>query len=194
MLVVIAFLEMMMTYVFIPAVQVYFMLSIINQLADNHFSKLAELVRSFLRFANRILLAVLIGYQGIQGMLLPLVDKVKNSTLIQAAKGLPGIGNSIGTVTDTVLGSGMLIKSAVGTGGILCIIILCFYPLLKLFIFQLMYRVGGALVQPVSDKRVAAVLTAAAESGVLLMKFVFAGALMFLLSITIVVVSTNLTM
>jgi stage III sporulation protein AE len=194
MLVVIAFLEMMMTYVFIPGVQVYFMLSIINQLADNHFSKLAELVRSFLRFANRILLAVLIGYQGIQGMLLPLVDKVKNSTLIQAAKGLPGIGNSIGTVTDTVLGSGMLIKSAVGTGGILCIIILCFYPLLKLFIFQLMYRVGGALVQPVSDKRVAAVLSAAAESGVLLMKFVFAGALMFLLSITIVVVSTNLTM
>jgi stage III sporulation protein AE len=121
------------------------------------------------------------------------MDKVKNNALLQAAKGLPGIGNSIGSVADTTLGTGMLIKSAVGTGGIICIIVLCFYPLIKLFLFQLLYRVGGAFVQPVSDKRVATVISAAAESGVLLMKFVFAGALMFLLSIAIVVVSSNMS-
>lgn len=193
MLIAISFLEMAMTNIFLPGVQVYFMLSMINQLAENRFSRLAELVRSFLRFGIRFIFGVLIGYQGIQGMLLPVMDKVKNNALLRTAKGLPGIGNSIGGVADTVVGSGMLIKSAVGVGGILCIFILCFYPLLKLFIFQLMYRIGSALVQPVSDKRVAASLQITAESGMLLMKFVFAGALMFLLSITIVVVSTNLT-
>ena len=194
MLIAISFLEMSMLHIFIPGVQVYFMLNIINQLADNRFSKLTELIKSFLRFGIRVLFGVLIGYQGIQGMLLPVMDKVKNNAVLKTAKGLPGVGNSIGSVADTVLGSGMLIKSAVGCGGILCIIVLCFYPLLKLFIFQLMYRVGSALVQPVSDKRVAAALHTAAESSMLLLKFVFAGALMFLLSITIVVVSTNITL
>lgn len=193
MLIAISLLEMSMLYVFFPGVQVYFMLNTINQLADNHFSKMAELVRSFLRFGIKVLFGVLIGYQGIQGMLLPVMDRVKNNAVLKTAKGLPGVGNSIGSVADTVLGSGMLIKSAVGVGGILCIVVLCFYPLLKLFVFQLLYRLGSALVQPVSDKRVAAALHTAAESGMLLMKFVFAGALMFLLSITIVVISTNLT-
>lgn len=194
MLIAISFLEMSMRHIFIPGVQVYFMLNIINQLADNRFSKLTELIRSFLRFGIRVLFGVLIGYQGIQGMLLPVMDKVKSNAVLKTAKGLPGVGNSIGSVADTILGSGMLIKSAVGCGGILCIIVLCFYPLMKLFVFQLLYRVGSALVQPVSDKRVAAALHTAAESSMLLLKFVLAGALMFLLSITIVVVSTNITM
>lgn len=192
MLLVISFLEMAMQNLFIPGVQIYFMLGLLNQLSENRFTRLAGLVKSFLRFGIKFLFGVLIGYQGIQGMLLPVMDKVKNNTLLQTAKGLPGIGNSIGGVADTVIGSGMLIKSAVGVGGILCIIVLCFYPLLKIFVFQLMYRAGSALVQPVSDKRVASALHVAAESGVFLMKFVFAGALMFLLSITIVIVSTNL--
>lgn len=194
MLIAISLLEMCTLYIFFPGVQIYFMLNTINQLADNHFSKMAGLVRSFLRFGIRFLFGVLIGYQGIQGMLLPVMDKVKNNTLLRTAKGLPGVGSSIGSVADTVFGSGMLIKSAVGVGGVLCILVLCFYPLLKLFVFQLMYRAGSALVQPVSDKRVAAALQTAAESSMLLMQFVFAGALMFLLSITIVVVSTNLTL
>lgn len=194
MLIAISFLEMSMLNIFIPGVQVYFMLNIINQLTDNRFSKLTGLIKSFLRFGIKVLLGVLIGYQGIQGMLLPVMDKVKNNALLKTAKGIPGVGNSIGSVADTVLGSGMLIKSAVGCGGIICIIVLCFYPLLKIFVFQLMYRVGSALVQPVSDKRVAAALHTAAESSTFLLKFVFAGALMFLLSITIVVVSTNIIM
>lgn len=194
MLIAISILETVMLHIFLPGVQVYFMLSMVNQLADHHFSKLAGLVKRFLKFGIRLLFGILIGYQGIQGMLLPIMDKVKGNALLRAAKGLPGIGNSIGGVADTVVGSGMLIKSAVGVGGILCILVLCFYPILKLFVFQLIYRIGSAFVQPVSDMRVVAALQTASECGGLLLKYVFAGAVMFVLSITIVVVSTNLTM
>lgn len=194
MLVMISLLEIAVRTFFIPGIQVYFILRIINQLADNHFSKLADLIRSFIKTGIRLLFGILIGYQGIQGMLFPVMDRVKNNSLLNAAKGMPGIGNSIGSVADTVLGSGMLIKSAVGVGGILCILIICVYPIVKLFIFQLVYRVCAALVQPVSDKRIASILQTAAESGVFLLKTVLAAGLMFLLSITIVVVSTNLAM
>lgn len=192
MLVMIGVLEMLAGSVFIPGTQVYFVLRMTDQLADGHFSKMAELVRSFLKNGIKLLFGIVVGYQGIQGMLFPVMDKVKNNTLLNTAKGLPGIGSSIGTVADTVVGSGMLIKSAVGAGGILCIVLICCYPLIKIFTFQLVYRIGAALVQPVSDKRIAAVLQTAAESGVLLMKIVFLAALLFLLSIVIVVVSTNL--
>lgn len=192
MLIVISLIETLMVNILLPGVQIYFLLSMMNQLADDHFSKLIELVRSFLRWTQRILFGILVGYQGIQGILMPVIDKVKNNTVLQTAKGLPGVGNTVGSVADTVVGTGILIKSAIGVGGLICILVLCFYPLVKLLIFTVMYRIGGAVVQPVSDRRVAAALHAAAESGKILAGYVFAGALMFLLSIIIILICTNM--
>lgn len=192
MLIVISLIETLMVNILLPGVQIYFLLSMMNQLADDHFSKLIELVRSFLRWTQRILFGILVGYQGIQGILMPVIDKVKNNTVLQTAKGLPGVGNTVGSVADTVVGTGILIKSAIGVGGLICIFVLCFYPLVKILIFAVLYRIGGAVVQPVSDQRVAAALHAAAESGKILAGYVFAGALMFLLSIIIILICTNM--
>ncbi len=192
MLITLSLIEMLMVHVFLPGVQVYFLISMINQLANNRFSRMAELVRSFLRFSLKVLFGVLIGYQGIQGMLIPVMDKVKNNSMLQAAKGLPGVGNTLGSLADTVFGSGMLIKSAIGVGGLICILLLCFLPLVKIFVYTALYRLGSALLQPVSEKRVVSAVYAAAESGKLLMGYLFAGALMFLLSIIIILVCTNL--
>ncbi len=192
MLIVISLIETLMVNILLPGVQIYFLLSMMNQLADNHFSRLTELVRSFLRWTQRILFGILVGYQGIQGILMPVLDKVKNNTVLQTAKGLPGVGNTVGSVADTVVGTGILIKSAIGVGGLICILVLCFYPLVKLLIFTVMYKIWGAVVQPVSDRRVAAALHAAAESGKILAGYVFAGALMFLLSIIIILICTNM--
>ncbi len=46
---------------------------------------------------------------------------------------MPGVGNTAGSVMDTVYGSGLLIKSAVGVGGVIAIVILCLYPMMKVF-------------------------------------------------------------
>ena len=192
MLIAISLIETLMVKVLFPGVQIYFLLSMMDQLAENHFSRLTGLVRSFLRWSQRILFGVLVGYQGIQGILVPVIDKVKNNTVLQTAKGLPGVGNTVGGVADTVVGTGLLIKSAIGVGGLICILVLCFYPLVKIVVFTLLYRIGGAVVQPVSDRRVAAALQAAAESGKILAGYVFAGALMFLLSIIIILICTNM--
>jgi stage III sporulation protein AE len=101
------------------------------------------------------------------------------------------VGNTFGSLADTVVGSGILIKSAVGVGGVICIGILCFYPLLKIIVFTIMYRVGSAVLQPVSDRRMVAAMQAAGESGKLLLGFVFAGTLLFVFSIIIVLFCSN---
>lgn len=194
MLVAMGLLEMLMGGFLLPGVQIYFFMNVVNQLSEHRFSRMVDLVGSVLRWSVRILFAVLIGYQGIQGMLVPVMDKVKNNALWQSAKGLPGVGNTVGSVMDTMLGSGVLIKSAVGVGGVIGIFVLCIYPLLKLLIFTLVYKVSGAVVQPVSDGRIVAILQSAAASGKILLGFLLAGALMFILSITIVLVCTNMTM
>lgn len=192
MLIAMGLLEMLMKNILLPGVQIYFFLGVINQLAEHRFSRMVELIGSILRWSIKILFGVLIGYQGIQGMLIPVMDRVRNNTVWQTAKGLPGVGNTVGSVMDTVLGSGVLIKSAVGVGGLIAIIVLCLYPLLKLLMFTFLYKAGGAAVQPISDRRVVMILQSAAASGKILLGYLVASTLMFLLSITIILVSTNM--
>lgn len=194
MLIAMGLLEMLMKNILLPGVQIYFFLGVINQLAEHRFSRMVELIGSILRWSIKILFGVLIGYQGIQGMLIPVMDRVRNNTVWQTAKGLPGVGNTVGSVMDTVLGSGVLIKSAVGVGGLIAIIVLCLYPLLKLLVFTFLYKAGGAAVQPISDRRVVMILQSAAASGKILLGYLVASTLMFLLSITIILVGTNMTM
>ena len=192
MLLAMGILEMVMKNILLPGVQVYFFLSVVNQLAEHRFSKMVELIGSILRWSIKILFAVMIGYQGIQGMLVPVMDRVRNNTVWNAAKGLPGVGNTVGSVVDTVLSSGVLIKSAVGVGGLIGVLILCIYPLIQLLIFTLVYRIGGAVIQPISDRRIVMVLQSAAAGGKILLGYIAASTIMFMLSIVIVLFSTNL--
>lgn len=192
MLLAMGLLELLMKNILLPGVQIYFFLSVINQMAEHRFSRMVDLIGSVLRWSIKILFGIMIGYQGIQGMLVPVMDRVRNNAVWRAARGLPGVGNTVGSVVDTALGSGVLIKSAVGVGGLIGILVLCIYPLMKLFVFTFLYRVGGAVVQPVSDQRVVMMLQSVAASGKILLGLVAASTLMFLLSIVIVLVSTNL--
>lgn len=194
MLVAMGLLEMAMTSFLLPGVQIYFFMNVVNQLAEHRFSRMVELLGSILRWSVKILFGVLIGYQGIQGLLVPVMDKVKNNTIWQSAKSLPGVGNTMGSIMDTVVGSGVLIKSAVGIGGVIGIVVICIYPMIKVLVFTLVYKVGGAAIQPVSDRRMVAVLQSAAASGKILFGYIFAGALMFTFSIIIILVGTNMTM
>ncbi len=192
MLMAIGCMEMLMSYILLPGVQIYFFLSMIDLMAEGRFSRMVELIGSALRMCTRVLFGILIGYQGIQGMLVPVMDRVKANTLLQSAKGLPGVGNTVGSVLDTLFSSGVLIKSAVGVGGLIAILLLCVYPIIQLALFALSYKISGALVQPVSDTRIVTMLVAVHNSGKLLLGYVSAAALMFMLSIVIVLVSTNM--
>ena len=192
MLLAMGLLSMAMKYFLMPGVEIYFFLSVINQMAGHRFSKMVDLIGSILRMSIRILFAAMIGYQGIQGLLVPVMDRVRNNAVWNVAKGMPGVGNTAGSVMDTVYGSGLLIKSAVGVGGVIAIVILCLYPMMKVFLFPFLYRVAGAVAQPVSDHRIVMVLQSAATSGKLMLGYLLASGLMFLLSIVIVLVSTNL--
>ena len=138
-----------------PGLKSIFFLSVINQMAGHRFSKMVDLIGSILRMSIRILFAAMIGYQGIQGLLVPVMDRVRNNAVWNVAKGMPGVGNTAGSVMDTVYGSGLLIKSAVGVGGVIAIVILLSVPDDESFFYLPFYTVWQeAVAQPVSDHRV----------------------------------------
>lgn len=187
----IAIADNIIIHIFLPVVQVYFLINVLNPLSNWRFTKFAALMRSFVRIGTKTLLAVMIGHQGIQGLIMPALDGVKRSSLFRAANSIPGVGNVFGGVTDTVIGTGILIKSAVGVAGLVAVGVICLMPMLRLGVFTVVYKGLAAFAQPVTDKRLVSVYQSVADSGKLLLQLVFMTAVMFLVTLAIVIAATN---
>lgn len=188
----IAIAENVLANLFLPIVQIYFFISILNPLLGWRFTRFTALLRSFVRVGTKTLLTLMIGHQGIQGLIMPALDNVKRSSVFKAANSIPGVGNVFGGVTDMVIGTGVLIKSAIGVGGLAAIILICIVPVIRLGTFTVLYKGLAAFSQPVTDKRIVSVFQSTADSGKLLLYMVFMTAVMFLITITIVIAATNI--
>lgn len=107
----IAAVQWVQRYLLLPGVQLYVLFLLLDHLSkDDRLSHLAELVRTVIEWAMKSMTAAAIGFQVIQGLILPAVDGLKNTAVSRTVSAIPGIGNLFGSVTDTVLGSAVLLE------------------------------------------------------------------------------------
>ncbi|BCJ95718.1 stage III sporulation protein AE [Anaerocolumna cellulosilytica] len=188
----ITFVDMLLVHILIPMINIYLVISMANNLSkEDLLSKLADLISEVIRWSLKTLIGLVVGFNAIQGLILPVADSIKKSTLLKLAGAIPGIGNALGGVTESVIGAGILLKNAIGVAGVIVIITVCAVPIIKLAVTTLIYRVSSAAVQPISDKRMLKCVTASADACVLLLQTVIVGAILFLLTITIIAATTN---
>lgn len=173
-------------------IQVHVILNFINHLTrDEYLSQLSELVEKAAGWILKSMLALVIGFNTIQGMISPVIDSLKSTAFSRVAGMIPGIGNVAGSVTDVLLGSAVLIKNGVGAAALIVIALLCLTPLLKLGILSLILELAAALIQPVSDKRMTGCAAGVGRSIRLLFQAVFTVAVLFVITIVVVTVSVR---
>lgn len=186
----IAAVQWVQRYLLLPGVQLYVLFLLLDHLSkDDRLSHLAELVRTVIEWAMKSMTAAAIGFQVIQGLILPAVDGLKNTAVSRTVSAIPGLGNLFGSVTDTVLGSAVLLKNAVGVCGMIAVLMLCLAPVCRLAFCTLIYKAMAALVQPVGDKRLNECVAAVAEGVGLLLKIMMSCSMLFFLTIAIVTAS-----
>lgn len=182
--------QMIMRYVVLPGIGCYVLLQLLNQLGkEDYLSKMAELLKNILSWTMKTLLALVIGVQTIQGLLLPAIDSLKNSVWSKAAGAVPVIGNTFSSVTETVMGTAILLKNAVGVSGLLIILFICLTPMVRLLVCTVLYKLVGAIVQPVSDKRVAECVSCVGDGIALLLTAVGMTGFVFLITLAMVTAS-----
>lgn len=192
-LVLITIVDVVLVRVMIPLVNIYMVITLVNNLAKEDFlSKLAELLESIIKWSMRTLFIAVVGFNTIQGLIVPASNSLKKSLAIKFTKAIPGIGNSLNSVAETVMGAGTLIKNAIGVTGLVVIVLICVIPLIKLIITMLIYKVGVAIVQPISDKRVITCISGAANAAGLLVYVVSIAAVLFMVTIAILAATTSI--
>lgn len=177
----------------LPLCNIYVVLSLVNYISrEDMLSKTAELVKSAIRWGLRTMLTVVVGLNIVQGIITPAVDSFKTSTIHKAVSAVPGIGGTMNAVTEAVIGSGMLIKNGVGVGILILLVLISLIPVAKMGMFLLLYKITGALIQPVSDKRMLDCISTVGEGARLLLKCVTTSLILFFLTVAILTVSTSM--
>ena len=188
----ISFIDLILLKLVVPMINIHFIITIANNLSkEDMLSKLSELLSDGVKWILKTLLAVVIGLNATQGLISPVADALKKSGLIKTAEAIPGVGNVLSGVAESVIGAGVLLKNAIGVAGVIVIAVICAVPLIKLGVITLVYRVSGAVVQPISDKRLINCISTTARASGLLLNTVFVALVLFVLTIIIIAVSTT---
>ena len=188
----ISFIDLTLLKIVVPMINIHFIITIANNLSkEDMLSKLSELLSDGVKWILKTLLAVVIGLNATQGLISPVADALKKSGLIKTAEAIPGVGDILSGVAESVIGAGVLLKNAIGVAGVVVIAVICAVPLIKLGIITLVYKVSGAVVQPISDKRLINCISTTAHASGLLLNTVFVALVLFVLTITIISASTT---
>lgn len=178
----------------LPLIRIYVLISMCaNMIKEDLFSKMTECLNGIVVWGTRSLLALVLGFQVIQGMVLPYADAVKTAGTQKLLQAIPGIGQGTEAVTKMVLGSAVLIKNTMGAAAALILIFVSLLPVVKLTVLLWIYRGAAAVVQPVADKRLTACISSIAEGQKMLLGLVCSALCLFLITIALVCAGTNVS-
>ena len=185
-------LQLLFIKMVLPLIQIYVVFLFFNQLTqEDLFSQASEFLKTLLEWILKTTTAILVGLQTIQCLVAPAVDTLKNSTAHRIVKALPGVGGLMDSAAETVAGSALVIKNAVGVAGMIVVLLICLLPFLKLGLSVLLFRLLCALLQPISEKRMVDCIRSFSDGVMLLMKTMLAGLAVFLVSLAMITASVR---
>ncbi|GAB6156889.1 stage III sporulation protein AE [Desulfotomaculum varum] len=164
-------------------------LTILSNLSEKfQVSRLADLMKTLALSVLGLCSTVFLGLLAIKGVAGSVTDGVAIRTAKFATDAfIPVVGGMFSDALDAVVGSSLLIKNALGMAGVIIIFFLTALPMLKIFAVAFVYKLAGALIQPVGDKQMAECLTALGKSLITVFAAVATVGLLFFFALAIVV-------
>ena len=186
-LILILMIQIAAVSLLLPCGNLYVLLEFVNHLSkEEMLSRLSELLKMLVEWALKTMTGVLVGMQVVQNLVAPVMDTLKRSAIGKTAGAIPGVGNAINSVTEIILTSAVLIRNSLGVVFLVAFLMWGLTPILRYGINGILYKLLAAVVQPVSDKRIAGCINTMGEGCLLLMKILFTSEILCMLTVIVV--------
>lgn len=184
-------MEKLLCYGILPAIKIHFLIVLLNQLnSRDRFSKLAELIKQGTEWILKVFTAAILGLNVMKSMLVPVYENVKYNMLQKGINMIPG-GSTFTGISNIMIGAGVVIKNCVGIAAVIMLVVLGCIPVVKILFFYICYRLILAAAQPVSDPRLLMGVQGACDSTAVLMRTVLTSLALCILTIAIIILTTN---
>lgn len=179
-------------YLLAPLVQIFVVMQFLNYIIEGEkFTRMCELLEDGIRFSMKFIITLVMGINLVQGLIYPAIDRFKTGTWSKAVGMIPGIGNSANAIGEILIGTGMVIKNSVGAAAMIVLVVLTAIPLVKLFAMSFLYKVSAAVLEPVTDKRIAGSINGVFKGSVLAGKIMLTSLFLFFITIAMITASTS---
>ncbi len=174
--------------VIIPLIFMSFVLQFANNISSGFkIDKLTKLISQIAIWTQGIMVTIFIGIVSVRGMASKTIDQVTVKTAKYMVDNfIPVIGKALSDAIASVAGYSLLLKNALSGLGLIIILIIAIFPIIKLLIMSFMYRLTAALIEPISDTKIVNCLYSAGNSIALVMSCVISISIMFFIMVSII--------
>lgn len=184
------------TYLILPLFMVSFVFGIINNLSDNiKLDKFNSFISSLFKWCVGLVFTLFFAVFTIQGISAGSFDSLSIRTTKYTIRSyIPIMGGYLSDGMDLILSSTILIKNAVGLVGVLMIISSIISPLLEIVVFSLLLKLVSAILQPMGNNKTSNFLMSTSKSITMLSSCIIAIGFMYLISVGLVMTTSNVVM
>lgn len=174
--------------IIIPIIFMSFVLQFVNNISSDYkISNLTKLLKQTAIWTQGIVMTVFIGAITLRSIAAATIDQVTIKTAKFAVDNfIPVVGKCLSDAISTVAGYSLLLKNAISGLGLIIILVIVLFPIIKLLIMAFLYKVVAALIEPISDSRTVNCINSVGESILLLMSCVISVSIMFFIMVAIV--------
>lgn len=167
--------------IIIPLILMIFVLGFVNNISNEHkIDGLVKVGKQVILWMQGIVLTIFIGLLTVRGIASNTIDAVTLKTAKFAVDNfIPIVGKALSDAIATVAGYSLLLKNAVSSIGLIIMIFLMLFPIIKMVVMVFIYKISAAVIEPVADKRIVSCITTAADSLVLITSSLISITVMF---------------
>ncbi len=179
----------------VPMIYAGCVIGISNNLSKaTSLDHLGGMIKSLTKWLLTASLTIFSGISAIYGFSSPSLDNIGIKTAKFAVGSIvPVVGGFLSESIETVLSGTRLMKNAVGTAGIISLLVICSVPMIKILAVLISLKITAALIEPVSDKKYADMIKEASDSVMMMFSSLLCVAVLFILSVAIIIGATNIT-
>lgn len=178
-----------------PAVLIYTVLNIVSNLTEKEqLKKLSDFVKGSTLWILGLSLTIVVGIMSLEGTLSSTIDGMTAKTAKTAISTfIPVVGKSLGDAIDTVMGSTLILKNAVGLIGVIVIVAIGLIPVVKVAILMGLYYLVAAVIEPISDSRIVKCMGYIGDSLKLILAILITITFIYIIAITLMIKISNFT-
>lgn len=173
-----------------PLIVIYFALQLISNLGavvGININQMCKFVKTIVMTCQGFMITVFVAILSIRGMTANTLDAVTVKSIKFAVDNfIPFVGKAFSDAITTVAGYSVAMKSVISTLGVIIMVVIVLYPIIKLFIMSLALKLTGAVLQPVTDSNITSSVSMAGEALTMLMSCVISVSIMFFIMISII--------
>jgi stage III sporulation protein AE len=190
---VMSFLTGQIHFLLFPLIMIYLALVLADSLSEGlSVAKLAKFLKQTIQWGLGLAMTIFTAVLAISGSFAAVADGLSLRTAKYLAGNLvPVAGKLFADVLDTAAGAVLILKNSIGLIGMVSIVAIMLIPLTGIFLQAMLFKLAGAVVEPLGDSRTSGILDELGNVMMLLFTVLGAIGIMVLLTLSAVLLAGN---